>query len=91
MYLFASLELPFPSLSALTCPSGSTVVLSGSTDEARQAVVPLAIFGRSTAMVPGYYRLDSRPLFFVSGFVVLIAAVVVVVPLHAVVPPVLPR
>ena len=63
------------------------VASSGST--APQAVVPLAVFGRSTAVVPGYYRLDSRPLFFVSGFAVLVAAVVAVVPLQAVVPPVL--
>ena len=81
MFLSASLELPFLSVPALSCPSGSTAVLSGSTAEARQAVVPLAVFGRSAAVVPGYYRLDSRPLFFVSGFAVLVAAVVAVVPL----------
>ena len=44
------------------------------------------VFGRSTAVVPGYYRLDSRLLFFVSGFTVLVAAVGAVVPLQAVVP-----
>ena len=44
------------------------------------------VFGRSIAVVPGYYRLDSRPMFFVSGFTVLGAVVVAVVPLQAVVP-----
>ena len=62
---------------------------SGST--APRAVVPLVVFGRSTAVVPGYYRLDSRPMFFVSGFTVLSEVVVAVVPLQAVVPPLLPR
>ena len=85
------MEFPFLSLPALTCSSGSTAVLSSSTAEARQAVVPLAVFGRSTAEVWGYYRLDSRPLFFVSGCAVLVAALVAVVPLQAVVPPLLPR
>ena len=61
---------------------------SGST--APRAVVPLGVFGRSTAVVPGYYRLDSRLLFLVSGFMVLVAAVGAVVPLQAVVPPILP-
>ena len=75
MLLSASLELSFLICACLSCPSGSTAVLSGSTAEARQAVVPLANFGRSTTVVPGYYRLDSRPMFFVSGFTVLAAAV----------------
>ena len=63
-------------------PSGSTAL---------RAVVPLVGFGRSTAVVPGYYRLDSRPMFFVSGFTVLSAVVAAVVPLQAVVPRLLPR
>ena len=84
----AAFHFPVP---ALTYPSGSTAVLSGSTAEAPQAVVLLAVFGCSTAVVPGYYRLDSRPLFLISGSAVLEAAVVAVVPLQAVVPLVLPR
>ena len=91
MFLSASLELSFLICACLSCPSGSTAVFSGSTAEARQAVVPLVSFDRSTAVVPGYYRLDSRLLFLVSGFTVLVAAVVAVVPLQAVVPPILPR
>ena len=104
MLSFRFIGAAFSHVFALSCPSGSTAVLSGSTVEARQAVVPLpsgstalgvvvplVVFGRSTVVVPGYYRLDSRLLFFVSGFTVLSAVVEAVVPLQAVVPRLLPR
>ena len=82
-------EPPFPIWRGTTALLERYYHSSGTT--APQAVVPLVVFGRSTAVVPSYYRLDLRPSFFVSGFTVLSAAVVAVVPLQAVVPLLLPR
>ena len=94
----ASLELPFSPYFALLYSSGSTATTavvppalsSGSTapsgSTALRTVVPLGIFGCSTAVCLGYFRLDSRTKFFVSGFAALRGVVGAVVPPLAVVP-----